>query len=78
MAKTAPPPGTGDIFPEEAASWLQLEQTARRVFQLYGYGEIRTPIFEFTEVFRHGLGDETEVVQKEMYTFEDRGDFVAE
>ena len=73
MAKTSPPPGTGDIFPDEAASWLQLEQTASRVFRLYGYGEIRTPIFEFTEVFRHGLGNETEVVQKEMYTFEDRG-----
>ncbi|MBO7146707.1 MAG: histidine--tRNA ligase [Lentisphaeria bacterium] len=68
-----PPPGTGDIFPDEAATWLSLENTARRIFNLYGYGEIRTPIFEFTEVFQRGLGNETEVVQKEMYTFEDRG-----
>ena len=73
MAKTTPPPGTSDIFPAEAAAWLQLENTARRVFQLYGYGEIRTPVFEFTEVFQRGLGDQTEVVKKEMYTFEDRG-----
>jgi len=70
---SAPPPGTGDIFPEEAASWLALETAARRIFSLYGYGEIRTPVFEFTEVFQRGLGNETEVVQKEMYTFEDRG-----
>ena len=73
MAKSAPPPGTGDIFPDEIMSWLHLEQTARNVFSLYGFGEIRTPIFEFTEVFQRGLGNETEVVQKEMYTFEDRG-----
>lgn len=73
MSKSAPPPGTGDIFPNEVTAWLELENTARRIFSLYGYGEIRTPIFEFTEVFQRGLGDETEVVQKEMYTFEDRG-----
>lgn len=73
MAKIIPPPGVSDIFPEEINAWLALEQAARRVFPLYGYGELRTPIFEFTEVFQRGLGDETEVVQKEMYTFEDRG-----
>ena len=73
MSKSAPPPGTSDIFPNEITAWLELENTARRIFPLYGYGEIRTPVFEFTEVFQRGLGDETEVVQKEMYTFEDRG-----
>lgn len=73
MAKSSPPPGTSDLFPNEITAWLELEETARRVFSLYGYGEIRTPVFEFTEVFQRGLGDETEVVQKEMYTFEDRG-----
>lgn len=73
MAKSAPPPGTSDIFPEEIGQWRLLEDTARRVFSLYGYGELRTPIFEYTEVFQRGLGNETEVVQKEMYTFEDRG-----
>ncbi len=73
MAKSLPPPGTSDIFPQEAASWLRLESAARRVFGLYGYGELRTPVFEYTDVFQRGLGDETEVVKKEMYTFEDRG-----
>ena len=74
MAKnSAPPPGTGDIFPEEIGSWLAIENGAREIFRRYGYGEIRTPVFEYTEVFQRGLGDETEVVKKEMYTFEDRG-----
>ncbi|MBU8901210.1 MAG: histidine--tRNA ligase [Victivallales bacterium] len=73
MAKFSPPPGTADIFPEEMPLWNRLEDSARRIFPLYGYGELRTPIFESTEVFKRGIGDETEVVQKEMYTFEDRG-----
>jgi histidyl-tRNA synthetase len=73
MAKSAPPPGTSDIFPEEIASWHRLEDAARKIFPLYGFGELRTPVFEYTEVFQRGLGDDTEVVQKEMYTFEDRG-----
>jgi histidyl-tRNA synthetase len=73
MAKFSPPPGTSDIFPEESPLWRRLEETARRVFSLYGYGELRTPVFEYTEVFQRGIGNETEVVQKEMYTFEDRG-----
>jgi histidyl-tRNA synthetase len=73
MAKSIPPPGTSDIFPEEMPLWRRLEETADKVFALYGYGELRTPIFEYTEVFKRGLGNETEVVQKEMYTFEDRG-----
>lgn len=73
MATIAPPPGTADIFAEEARRWRNLENTAAAVFSRYGYGELRTPIFEYTEVFQKGLGNETEVVQKEMYTFEDRG-----
>ena len=73
MAAFAPPPGTADIFPAESGSWRFLENTAAKVFSGYGYGELRTPIFEYTEVFQRGLGGETEVVQKEMYTFEDRG-----
>ena len=73
MAKSAPLPGTSDIFPAEVGAWRFLEKTARDVFERYNYGELRTPIFEATEVFQRGLGDETEVVQKEMYTFEDRG-----
>ena len=73
MANSAPPPGTADIFPEEARRWQWIEQTAADVFGRYHYGELRTPIFEYTEVFQRGLGNETEVVQKEMYTFLDRG-----
>ncbi len=73
MANSLPPPGTSDIFPEESRRWQQLEKSAKEVFSCYNYGELRTPIFEYTEVFQRGLGDDTEVVQKEMYTFLDRG-----
>ncbi len=73
MASFTPPPGTADIFAPEAVRWRRLENTAATVFSCYGYGELRTPVFEYTEVFQRGLGDATEVVQKEMYTFEDRG-----
>ena len=57
----------------ETLEWIELEQAARDVFHRYGYGEIRTPIFERTEVFEKNLGEESDVVQKEMYTFQDRG-----
>ncbi len=73
MANFAPPPGTADIFEAEARNWRVLEDVARKTFSCYGYGELRTPVFEYTEVFQRGLGNETEVVQKEMYTFTDRG-----
>lgn len=73
MAKASPPPGTSDITPVEAPTWRMVENTAKKIFSLYGYGELRTPVFEYTEVFQRGLGNETEVVKKEMYTFEDRG-----
>ncbi len=71
--KLEPLPGTGDIWQPEVSEWVLLERTAQEVFSRYGYGELRTPVFERTEVFVRGIGDETEVVQKEMYTFEDRG-----
>jgi histidyl-tRNA synthetase len=74
MAKTLEPiPGTSDLWEPEVSQWVRLENAAREVFSLYGYGEIRTPVFERTEVFVGSIGEETEVVQKEMYTFEDRG-----
>jgi len=73
MAKSTPPPGTSDIFSDEIPVWYRFEDTAKETFSLYGYGELRTPILEYTEVFQRGLGDDTEVVQKEMYSFEDRG-----
>ena len=70
---TEPLPGTSDIWEPETLDWIQLETAARDVFHRYGYSEIRTPIFERTDVFVRSLGTETDVVQKEMYTFEDRG-----
>ena len=72
-ASLKPIPGTADIWPPEIQEWLEIENAARTVFPLYGYEELRTPMMERTELFVHGIGDQTEVVQKEMYTFEDRG-----
>jgi histidyl-tRNA synthetase len=65
--------GTKDLLPDEIAAWHRIEGTARALFALYGYREIRTPIFEPTELFARGIGQETDIVSKEMYTFEDRG-----
>jgi histidyl-tRNA synthetase len=65
--------GVRDILPPETSLWNRVEQTARDVFGNYGYGEIRPPIFEQTELFARSIGGETDVVSKEMYTFEDRG-----
>jgi histidyl-tRNA synthetase len=64
--------GTRDLLPPETALWNHVETTARAVFARYGYGEIRTPIFETTELFARGVGEETDIVSKEMYTWEDR------
>ena len=68
------PRGTKDIVPAEAYKWNYLEGKFRDLCRLYGYEEIRTPIFEHTELFKRGVGDTTDIVQKEMYTFKDRGD----
>ncbi|WP_018085636.1 histidine--tRNA ligase [Desulfurispora thermophila] len=67
------PRGTNDILPAEINKWYYLEETFRQVCHQYGYGEIRLPIFEHTELFVRGMGDTTDVVEKEMYTFNDRG-----
>jgi histidyl-tRNA synthetase len=64
--------GTRDILPEEIPAWRRVEDAARDLFPRYGYREIRTPVFEETELFARGIGEETDVVAKEMYTFEDR------
>ena len=64
--------GTRDLLPPETTLWARIEQTARDVFARYGFGEIRTPIFEATELFARGVGEETDIVSKEMYTWEDR------
>jgi histidyl-tRNA synthetase len=64
--------GTRDLLPPETALWNYVEATARAVFARYGFGEIRTPIFEDTALFARGVGEETDIVSKEMYTWEDR------
>ncbi|MEE3451982.1 histidine--tRNA ligase [Dialister sp.] len=66
--------GTHDILPEEVYKWDYMEGVIRAVCSRYGYKEIRTPIIEATELFQRGIGDTTDVVTKEMYTFKDRGD----
>jgi histidyl-tRNA synthetase len=64
--------GTRDILPPASTVWNHVEDVARRVFRAYNYQEIRTPIFEETGLFARGVGAETDIVSKEMYTFEDR------
>ncbi|MEO8504333.1 MAG: histidine--tRNA ligase [Acidobacteriota bacterium] len=65
--------GTRDLLPPETAIWAAVEATARRVFGLYGFGEIRTPMFEDTELFARGVGESSDIVGKEMYSFVDKG-----
>ena len=64
--------GTHDILPEEVGAWHRIEQAARTVFDRFGYREIRPPVIEETQLFVRGIGTETDVVSKEMYTFDDR------
>ena len=69
--------GFKDVLPGESEKWAFLEQTARKIFQNYGYSEIKTPILEKTELFARTIGAATDIVEKEMYTFADRsGDSV--
>jgi histidyl-tRNA synthetase len=65
--------GTRDLLPPETQLWNSVEATVRDVFRAYNFQEIRTPIFESTELFARGVGEETDIVSKEMYTWEDRG-----
>lgn len=67
------PRGTSDFLPIDTAKWQYVEKILREVCSDFGYEEIRTPIFEETELFKRGVGDTTDIVQKEMYTFEDAG-----
>mgnify|MGYP000008805852 CR=1 FL=1 len=73
MARLNPVRGTHDILPDDNRRYRRVEETAYDVAGLYGFGEITTPVFEFTEVFSRTLGDTSDIVTKEMYTFEDRG-----
>lgn len=66
--------GTRDILPEEVGYWQLVESTAREILRRAAFQEIRTPLFEQTELFQRGMGEATDVVSKEMYTFSDRGD----
>jgi len=70
---TNAPRGTKDILPDSVGEWTYVEQKIRDLCRRYGYQEIRTPMFEHTELFHRGIGEGTDVVDKEMYTFEDRG-----
>lgn len=67
------PKGTKDVTPSEAFKWHFVEDTIKERADIYGYREMRTPTFEYTELFQRGVGDTTDVVQKEMYTFTDKG-----
>ena len=70
---TQAPKGTQDMLPQDAYRWQIIDENMRRICAEAGYREIRTPVFEHTELFQRGVGDTTDVVQKEMYTFEDKG-----
>ncbi|OCA91220.1 histidine--tRNA ligase [Bacillus sp. FJAT-27225] len=67
------PRGTQDILPGQVETWQLIEEKARQLCNVYQYQEIRTPVFEHTDLFSRGVGDTTDIVTKEMYTFEDRG-----
>ncbi|MGH7707224.1 MAG: histidine--tRNA ligase [Vulcanimicrobiaceae bacterium] len=73
MTKISAPRGTQDIVPPESARWQTLERRIHSIARRFGYGEIRTPMFEATELFVRGVGETTDVVEKEMYTFTDKG-----
>jgi len=72
--RLAAPRGTHDVLPPRSADWNRLEGRAREIAERFGYGEIRTPTFESTELFVRGVGETTDIVEKEMYTFQDKGD----
>ncbi len=67
------PKGTKDVLPEQSYKWRFIEDSAREVARTFNLSEIRTPTFEYTELFKRGVGETTDVVNKEMYTFEDKG-----
>ena len=73
MPKLQPIRGTRDILPEERSRFRHIEEVARKLASRYGYLETATPILEFSEVFRKTLGETSDVVTKEMYTFTDKG-----
>ncbi|MCE5235724.1 MAG: histidine--tRNA ligase [Eubacteriales bacterium] len=73
MASYQAPKGTKDVLPSESRAWRHIEGIAHSICETYGFREVRTPVFEHTELFLRGVGDTTDIVQKEMYTFLDKG-----
>lgn len=67
------PKGTRDLLPNESYKWQEVERKVKSVLESYNFKEIRVPVFEYTELFQRGVGETTDVVQKEMYTFDDKG-----
>src|SRR5262245_50362889 len=65
--------GMNDVLPQVSAAWQTLERAARAIFAEYGYREVRLPLLERTELFKRSIGEFTDIVEKEMYTFQDRG-----
>ena len=65
--------GMNDLIPEQIGNWQIVENQIKKIFQSYGYNEIRFPLIEKTELFSRGVGQSTDIVNKEMYTFEDKG-----
>ena len=70
---TNAPKGTKDMLPDQAYKWHYIEEAFAEICRNYGFEEIRTPVFEHTELFQRGVGDTTDIVQKEMYSFQDYG-----
>ena len=68
------PKGTKDIIGEDAVKYIYISNVTQKMFENYGYKFAKTPIFEETELFKRGIGEATDVVEKEMYTFKDKGD----
>ena len=73
MLITRRPKGTEDLLPQDSYKWQYLEKNFKEICDNFGYKEIRVPTFEHTELFERGVGDTTDVVEKQMYTFNDKG-----
>src|SRR5437867_4376222 len=73
MSRVSAPKGVVDILPAQTGKWQTIERIARQTAELYHFGEIRIPIFEHSELFHRGVGETTDIVSKETYTFDDRG-----
>ncbi|HLL91277.1 MAG TPA: ATP phosphoribosyltransferase regulatory subunit, partial [Tepidisphaeraceae bacterium] len=71
--KIQAPKGTADVLPAEVWRWHAVERVAREVAEVYHFGEIRTPVFEHTDLFHRGVGEGSDIVRKETFTFDDRG-----